>query len=97
MKLRFAPRAIENLTAIGDYLHVRDPAASIRVRGSIIESVQILLLFPRAGRRQNLEGVRRMVTRRYRYLIYYTVDEVADELVVVAVKHPAQERKQEDR
>jgi toxin ParE1/3/4 len=58
MKLRFTPRAVENITSIADYVREQDPAASQRVRTAIYESLQDLLLFPRAGRRQMTEGIR---------------------------------------
>jgi plasmid stabilization system protein ParE len=34
MKLRFTPRAIENLAEIADYIRERNPAASRRVRAA---------------------------------------------------------------
>jgi plasmid stabilization system protein ParE len=72
MKLRFTPRAIANLVEIGDYLHVQSPAAARRVRAAIIDSLQDLILFPHSGRKQKVEGVRKFVTRKYTYLVYYT-------------------------
>jgi len=36
------------------------------------------------------------VTRKYSYLIYYTVDEAAEEVVVLSVKHGARERDHSD-
>jgi toxin ParE1/3/4 len=30
------------------------------------------------------------VTRKYAYIVYYMVDEDAEEIIVLAVKHPAQ-------
>lgn len=96
MKLHFTPRATENLIAIADYLHERNPAAARRVRAAIYEGLQNLLLFPHAGRPQTTEGVRKLVTPQYPYLIYYLVDEPADELVVLNVKYPAQQRDHED-
>jgi toxin ParE1/3/4 len=41
-------------------------------------------------------GVRKFVTRKYAYLVYYTVDEAADEIIILNVKHPAQRREHED-
>jgi hypothetical protein len=41
--------------------------------------------------------VRKLVTRRYRYLVYYTVDAAYDEIVILNVKHPAREREHQDR
>ena len=71
MKLRFTPRAVENIAAIGDYIRERNPTASQRVRAAIYESLQDLILFPHVGRLQQTEGVRKFVTRKYSYLVYY--------------------------
>ncbi|SRR5713101_4752519 len=92
MKLRFTPRAIENISAIAHYIRERNPAASQRVRTAIYESLQDLIVFPHVGRLQQTEGVRKFVTRKYAYLVYYTVDEAADEIIILSVKHPAQRR-----
>jgi toxin ParE1/3/4 len=75
MKLRFAPRAAQDLAAIADYIRAHNPAAAQRVRAAILHSLQNLVLFPRVGRAQTVEGVRKLVTRKYPYLVYYTVDE----------------------
>ena len=96
MKLRFTPRATQDLIAIADYLHVRSPGAAGRVRATILRSLQGLTLFPQVGRAQTVEGVRKMVTRRYSYLVYYTVDEVAEEIIILTIQHPAREREHED-
>jgi toxin ParE1/3/4 len=96
MKLRFTPRAIANIVEIADCIHSHNPAASRRVRADIYDSLQNLILFPRVGHKQKIEGVRKFVTRKYAYLIYYTVDETAAELVTLNVKHPARRRDQED-
>ena len=48
------------------------------------------------GRKQKVEGVRKFVTRKYAYLVYYTVDESVAEIVILNVKHPARRREQED-
>jgi plasmid stabilization system protein ParE len=96
MKLRFTPRAVANLIEIADYIHVHNPAAALRVRAAIYDSLQSLILFPHAGRKQKVEGVRKFVTPRYAYLVYYTVDEPAEEIVILSVKHPARRREHED-
>jgi toxin ParE1/3/4 len=96
MKLRFTPRAIENIAVIAEYIQVYNPSAAQRVRATIYESLQNLVLFPYVGRLQKTEGVRKFVTRRYRYLVYYIVDAAAEEIVVLNIKHPAQRREHED-
>ncbi len=96
MKLRLAPRAAQDLASIADYIRTRNPSAAQHVRATIFQTLQNLILFPRAGQEQTIGGVRKLVTPRYSYLIYYTVDEAADEIVVVAIQHPARQREYED-
>jgi toxin ParE1/3/4 len=96
MKLRFTRRALENLSEIAVYLNERNPGASRRVRGAIAESLEYLTSFPQVGRAQSTEGVRKLVTRKYAYLVYYTLNDAADEIVVLSVKHPAQKREHDD-
>ena len=59
------------------------------MRSAIYETLENLLIFPHAGRRQNAEGVRKIVTRKYAYVIYYPVDDAAQDIIVLNVKHPA--------
>ncbi len=61
MKLRFTPRALENLEVISSYLRSKNPAASLHVRAAIYESLQSLILFPRLGRPQKAKGIRKLV------------------------------------
>jgi plasmid stabilization system protein ParE len=96
MKLRFTPRALENIAHIADYLHARNPSAAQRVRDDIYDGLRNVILFPQVGRPQQTKGVRKLVTRRFAYLIYYTVDSAAAEIIVLSVKHPAQKRAHDD-
>jgi toxin ParE1/3/4 len=96
MKLRFSPRAAQDLAAIADYVRAHNSAAAQQVRAAIVRSLQNLALFPQVGRAQSVEGVRKFVTRKYPYLVYYTVDEAAGEIVILTIQHPAREREHED-
>jgi plasmid stabilization system protein ParE len=96
MKLRFTPRAIENIDAVSDYLHARNPAAAEHVVADIYGCLERLLLFPRAGHLQHVSGVRKLASPKYSYLIYYTLDEATDEIIVLNVKHPRQRREYSD-
>ena len=96
MKLRFTPRATQDLAGIADYIRGHSPQAALRVRNAILESLQNLVLFPRLGRQQQVEGVRKIVTRRYPYLVYYVIDDSRDEIVILSIQHPAQEREHSD-
>jgi len=42
------------------------------------------------------EGVRKLVTRKYSYLVYYTLDKAAEEIVIVTVQHSARRRENVD-
>jgi toxin ParE1/3/4 len=97
MRLRFAPRAIENLIAIAEYIRTENPRAAQRVRAAIYRSLETLLLFPAVGRLQTTDEVRKFVTRPYSYIVYYRHDAAADEIVILSVKHPAQRRDHSDR
>src|SRR5262249_10836635 len=59
-------------------------------------SLQNLLLFPEVGRPQTVEAVRKLVTRKYRYLFYSTVDRSGEEIVILSIQHPAREREHEE-
>lgn len=96
MKLRFTPRAIENLAEIAAYISARNPSGARRVQADILDSLQTVTLFPKVGRRQTVEGVRKLVTRKYSYLIYYALDDEADGIVVLSLKHPARDRDHSD-
>jgi len=92
MRLRFTARSTQDLAAIADHIGAQNPGAAPRVRASILESLQTLALYPRIGRRQTVSGVRKIVTRRYRYLVYYAIHETAGEVAILAIRHPARAR-----
>lgn len=96
MKLHFTRRAIQDLSSIADYVYQQNPQAARRVRDSIIESLQTLVLFPHIGRQQAVKSVRKLVTRRYPYLVYYSVDETSEEIVIITIQHPARRREHTD-
>jgi plasmid stabilization system protein ParE len=92
VKLRFTPRATRDLVEIAEYLHTRSPSAMLAVRDAIPRSLRDLALFPAIGRLQDVEGIRKLVTPRYRYLVYYMIDEGAEEIVILTIQHPARSR-----
>jgi toxin ParE1/3/4 len=92
LKLRFTPQAAENIGAIADYIRKRNPQAARKVRAAVYEGLRHIIMFPLIGRQQKEQGVRKLITPRYAYLIYYMLDEIADEIIILAIKHSAQER-----
>jgi plasmid stabilization system protein ParE len=89
VKLPFTPRATRDLEEIAEYLRTHNPSAALAVRDAILRSLQNLILFPTVGRPQNVEGVRKLVTPKYRHLVYYMIGEGAEEIVILTIQHPA--------
>jgi toxin ParE1/3/4 len=96
MRLRFTARATQDLIDIADYFKERDPAASLRVRTAILNSLQSLTLFPEGGRRQTVNDVREFVTRQYRYIVYDSIERASEQILVLAIQHPARKREHDD-
>jgi toxin ParE1/3/4 len=96
MKLRFTHQAKQDLDNIADYIREKDPEAALRVRAAIMRSLRTIVLFPHIGRRQRMTGVRKLVTRRYKYLVYYVVEESTEEIAILTIQHPAREREHSD-
>ena len=74
-----------DLAEIAEYLCTRNLSAALAVRDAILRSLQNLTLFPTMGRPQNVEGVRKLVTPKYRYLVYYMIDDGADDIVILTI------------
>jgi toxin ParE1/3/4 len=96
VKLRFTLRATRDLADIVEHLRIRNPSAALAVRAAILRSLQNLTLFPTIGRPQDVTGVRKLVTPKYRYLVYYMIDERAEEIVILTIRHPARSREYRD-
>lgn len=90
MNHRFTTRATQDLIEVAEYIRRESPAAALRVRAAILKTVSLASRHPGAGRLVQLSGVRRLVVPRFRYIIYYTVDENEDE--VIGIRHGARQR-----
>jgi toxin ParE1/3/4 len=92
MRVRVTRRAARDLAEIVDYITSHSPGSARRVYTTILGSIERLGEYPESGRLQSTPGVRRIVTNRYPYLVYYTVDRETQEVVVIAIQHPARDR-----
>jgi toxin ParE1/3/4 len=90
VKLRYTRQAARDLIEIAEYLDADNPATARAVRAAILRSLRDIV------RRQTVAGVRKLVTHKYRYLSYYTVDEGAEEVVILTVRHPSRGREYSD-
>ena len=96
MRITYSPRAIADLKAISAYLRPRSRQGAQSVRSAIRRTIEQLEHFPKAGTPQRAANLRKLVTRRYPYLIYYAVDELAGEVIVVTIQHAAKRREHDD-
>jgi plasmid stabilization system protein ParE len=68
MKLRFTPRATQDLIDIARYIRKRNPNASVRVRTAILDSLQSLVVFPEIGRVKNWRAYESLLLENIRTL-----------------------------
>ena len=87
MKLRFTPRAAAELDAVLEFIDQRTPKGAQNVMKSVQETIELIRLYPEAGQQTSRTGLRRMVARRYPYLIFYRATK--DEVIVHGVRHGA--------
>ena len=97
MRLLLTPEAASNLAEIGDYLRQHNPSAALRVRDTILGSLELLVDYPEIGRLQTTAGVRKLVTLKFGYLASDVVDRDQQAIVVLAIAPPAQKREHDDR
>lgn len=88
MKIRYTPRAVNDIIAIADYLSERSPAGARAVEAAIRRTVELLGEFSGSGRvLTQRPHVRVMPVARYPYLVFYKVSD--DVLLILHVRHGA--------
>jgi toxin ParE1/3/4 len=87
VKLRYTLPALADLGAILDYIDAHSPQGARRVKARIQALTDLLLQYPRIGRRTNDPAIRRMTTTPYPYLVFYEATE--SEIIIHAVRHAA--------
>jgi toxin ParE1/3/4 len=90
MKLRYLPRAINDITAIADYLSERNPSGARAVEVRIRAAADLLSRFPALGRElEQRPDVRVWPVARYPYLIFYSA--TGDEVLILHIRHGARQ------
>jgi plasmid stabilization system protein ParE len=88
VKIRYTPRAINDIIAIADYLIERSPAGARAVETAIRRTVDLLGEFSGSGRVLTQRShVRVMPVARYPYLVFYKVN--IEDLLILHVRHGA--------
>lgn len=94
MRVRYRPTAARQISSIHAYLAARNAAAAHRVIGVIRGAIYRLAILPYSGRPTESPGIRQLAIVRYPYLVFYTVDEVRQEVLILRVRHTAQDPSQ---
>jgi len=92
MRLRYSETALRELNEIFAYLYERDRSAASAVVDRIERLGSLLGEMPFIGNRTDKEDVRMIPVVRYPFLIFYTVDASAGEVVILHVRHAARLR-----
>ncbi len=88
MRLRLTSQAEADLEDIAAYLEPRNPQGAQWVEDAILDVFALLIQYPEAGHLRG-QRVRRFALPRYPYLVFYRVNEGADEIEVLTVRHAA--------
>ena len=90
MKVRYGEEAITGIASIGRYHHPSNPEAARNIRSDIQATIRRISSNPLIHARTGRGDIRRAVTRRHRYVIYFRlVDECF--IAVLSVRHGAEQ------
>lgn len=92
MKVRWSETALVEIDEIFAYISTHHRSAASAVVERIQRLTELLGEFPQIGHLTDQDGVRIISVVRYPFLIFYTIDISTDEVVILHVRHAAQER-----
>lgn len=88
MQVRWSPEALQDRTAIWDYLEANDPQAAARMDRRFVETATKLEDFPFIGHVGAAAGTRELTPHRSYRLIYEVAD---DHVAILALVHHARQ------
>jgi toxin ParE1/3/4 len=92
MKVRWSETALAQLDDIFLYIYERNRSAALAVAKRIEDLAALLGEFPLVGHLTDEAEVRILPVVRYPFLIFYAIDNAADEVVILHVRHTVQDR-----
>jgi toxin ParE1/3/4 len=92
MKVRYSETALRELDEIFAYIYERNRSAAVAVVDRIERLSSLIGEVPLIGHLTDEEGVRMMPVVRYPFLIFYAVSDIADEVVILHIRHAARQR-----
>lgn len=87
MRVRFARRAIGDLSAILEYIGRHSRQGRVNVRRALQRTFDLIGAHPMIGRPSGELETRVIPVSRYPYLVYWLIE--ADEVVIVHIRHAA--------
>jgi addiction module RelE/StbE family toxin len=96
-RVEYAPRALQDLERLADFLLTQDPAQAHETAQLIVDAIEILRKHPEIGRRVR-KSYRELVISRGRsgYLALYHYHPKTDTVTVLAVRHQREAGYQND-
>jgi plasmid stabilization system protein ParE len=91
MSVRWSETAFNELEDIFAFIHERNRSAARAVSRRILDRTKMLGEFPLAGHITDEADVRALSVVTYPFVIYYAIDDVTGEVVVLNIRHTAQE------
>ena len=95
MRVRYTPRARDDLDAIYKYIELRSPSGAHAVKTRIERRIARLADFPLVAPVTEVPGVHELTLLRYPYKVYYRVD--GDEVWILHIRHAARQNWQDER
>ena len=96
MKVRYSPRASNDLESIYQFLNQYSLAGATRVMAAIYAAVEFIRRNPHASEMTSLRGVRGKIVHRYRFKVFYRLVESSDVIEIVHVRHASRRPWTED-
>lgn len=90
MKVRYTPRAKNDLDTILRYIARHSPQGARRVRAVLRRTVDSIGEYPQAGRLAGEQDARVLPVGRYPYLVYWTIE--GEQVAILHIRHAARER-----
>jgi plasmid stabilization system protein ParE len=90
MKVRWSQTALAQLDDIFLYIYQSNRSAALSVTKRVEELASLLGEFPFIGHLTDEADVRILPVVRYPFVIFYTIDDAAGEVVILHVRHTAQ-------
>jgi toxin ParE1/3/4 len=92
MKLVFDTKALSDIEDIYHWISRDSPSIAKTVVNRVFQSIERLASFPQMGRTGLEPGTREWVVPRLPYIVVYELNDLTDELAIIAIFHGAQDR-----